>query len=208
MASYEELRKEYVKLAKRADQRMLRLERLSELPGFRHVKEWAYAKAAKMIEVYTGYRGDKPRFNRQIPKDEKKLMHYLGEVKNFLYNMKTTTKKDIKNVYQRRVDTLNESMRIASPDWKDITLNDLDKVAESGLLDGLKGRYGSDTTFDVISTLERNGKQLKNAIKEAEEKHISIKDTDAMQDLNLSLPLEDAINNELEQYGLSIFDMI
>ena len=53
-AYYDSLVQRYRELAKKADQRLLRLERLSKQKHFKHVKEWAYQNAMKSIHVWDG----------------------------------------------------------------------------------------------------------------------------------------------------------
>ena len=57
----------YTRLAKQADQRLVRLEKLSNEPGFENVKKYAYAAAMRDIESYGGA-GKKMRFNTKPPK--------------------------------------------------------------------------------------------------------------------------------------------
>lgn len=199
MASYEELRKDYVKLAKRADQRMVRLEALSYEKGFRHVKQWAYGRAATDIERYEGRkirRDERPRWNRAIPEDEKKLKEKLADVKRFL-EAETSTRVGIQKTYKDRVRTINNKYDTQF-DWQ--TFADF---AESKLFDELMD-YGSGTTFDVIATLQKDKKKLEDKYNDLQERHRTI----TAKDLDYDVVINNAISKELQKNGLSLFDLI
>ena len=199
MASYDELRRQYIKAAKKADQRMVRLEALSHEKGYKHVLEWAYAKASIDIERYEGHKvspGERPRWNRAIPTDERMLREKLADVQHFL-DSATSTKKGITKTYKDRVETTNKKYG-TDFDWR--TFADF---AESNLWDDLI-EYGSGTLFDVIAQMQKDKDKITKKYNELKEQHKTI----TADDLNYNVVLSDAIADELQKNGLSIFDMI
>lgn len=203
MASYEELRKEYVKLAKRADQQMVRLEALSHEAHFRDVLSWAYGRAAHNIESWEGKKtgpADRPRFNRNIPDNMKELKQRLTDVEQFL-NSSTNTKRKIIDLYKRRVETINKNMET------DLTWKEFADLTESGVFDEMKEDYGSSTTFDVIAELQQKRDKFKDLVKRERERRIDIsEELDKIGDYNIVM--KDAIQKELDKHGLTLLDMI
>lgn len=121
MAS-QELIAEYKALAKRADQALVRLEKLSEQEHYHGVKNYAYARAARDIRAWDQKeakarekKGLKPakiepgniRFNRGMPKNEEQLRAKIADIRTFL-DAPTSSKTKIKDIYQRRADTVNK----------------------------------------------------------------------------------------------------
>lgn len=113
MAKIDPLRKklesEYRKLAKRADQRLVRLEGYAHDKGFKGIKEFAYKVAMRDIASYSG-KGAK-RFNTKPPKDIRKLQNKIADIKKFLASP-TSTKKGVIEVHKRRAEALNNSEKL------------------------------------------------------------------------------------------------
>lgn len=203
MESYESLRKEYVKLAKRADQQLVRLEALSHEAHFRDVLSWAYGRAAHNIESWEGKKtgpAQRPRFNRNIPDNMKELKQRLADVEQFLTSS-TNTKRKIIDLYKRRVETINKNMQT------DLTWKEFADLTESGVFDEMKDAYGSSTTFDVIAELQQKRDKFKDLVKRERERRVDIsKELDKIGDYNIVM--KDAIQKELDKHGLTLLDMI
>lgn len=109
----------YKRLAKVADQRLVRLERLSDVAGFEKVKMYAYDKAMRDLESYGG-----TRFNTKIPTDEngvidtRLLSQKLADIRYFLSSV-TSTKQGITQVYSERVKSINEKYG-TNYSWQDL----------------------------------------------------------------------------------------
>lgn len=104
--TYEQLLKEYRRLAKRADQRMVRLEGYRHDAGMSNILSYAYATAQKAIRHWSG---DKAmRFNTAPPKTEQGLIQKIADINAFL-NAPTSTKKGILDVYKKRAEAVNRT---------------------------------------------------------------------------------------------------
>ena len=137
----------YTRLAKAADQRLVRIEQLAgSNPDFKHARNFAYARAMDDLEIFGGGK----RFNTAPVKDE------LGNVDRRLFKEKimamryflespTSTKGGIIQTYQRRADTLNETYG-TNFSWKDLA-----EYFGKGKADKLnKEGYGSATALYAI----------------------------------------------------------
>lgn len=97
----------YKRLAKQADQRLVRIEELSGLrgkppvAGYEEAYKYAYRKALDMLDQGT-------RFNANIPKPGTfEWRERVNAMREFL-SSPTSTKSGIKQVYENRVNTLND----------------------------------------------------------------------------------------------------
>ena len=103
--------KEYITLAKRADQRMVRLERLSKTDSiYEGAKAYAYKRAQSDLSRWAGRTrvdSNKPlRFNVKVS-SQKELEMRLKDLKRFLEST-TSTPKGIKAKYNKTVKTIKE----------------------------------------------------------------------------------------------------
>lgn len=92
---YQKLLKEYRKLAKRADQRLVRLEGYRHDKGFQNITQYAYKKAMSDIRSWSG-KGSK-RFNTAPPKTAAELKAKISDIKSFLQSP-TSSKKQVMKV--------------------------------------------------------------------------------------------------------------
>lgn len=195
-----ELEKEYRRLAKRADQRLLRLENISNPespnynPMYKSVKEYAYKRAVRDIRAWSGD-VEKPRFNTAPPSNTNKLKAKIADIKRFLEAASSTigrTKetKGITKVYQDRANTINEKY------GTNFTWQQLAKFFESGLWSKIKSsdKFSSDSDFETISKIKVNFKEVQKAIKNDEEVNI-----DTLDDVE-----NFAINEMISEYGEEI----
>ena len=104
----------YRRLAKVADQRLVRLEALSHEKGFQGVEKMAYATAMKDIERYGGGK----RFNVKAPEANRVLQEKIQDIKKFLTSP-TSTRYGIVETYQKRAETLNQKYG-TNFNWKDL----------------------------------------------------------------------------------------
>lgn len=187
------LEAEYRKLAKRADQRLVRLEAAAAKPGYESVTQYAYKKAMRDIRAWSGENAS--RFNTKPPKNTNQLKAKIADIKRFLASASSTigaTKetRGIKQIYQERANTINEKYD-TNFKWQDLA-----KLFESGLWEKLKSSdtYSSDADFQTIAHIKANFKEVKKAIRDDTEVNI-----DTLDDVE-----NFAINEMLSQYGSDI----
>lgn len=175
--SYNSLVKEYRKLAKRADQRLVRLEKLSTQKDFKQVKQWAYKNAVTDAMLW-GASPDKPRFNIKPPTSTTSLKAKIQDIKNFL-EKPTSTRGGIIDVYQKKADTLNDK-------YKEYGLNlnwsDVGTFFESSLYKKLSKKYASGTVIKAIATLKNNEEELLKDFEKHKASHIKTEDNDMIID--------------------------
>lgn len=142
----------FKQLAKRADQRLVRLERLSTEKGFEGVKSYAYKSAINDIRQLTGNR-DATRFNVALQKNKngevnKALLHAkINAVKRFLESP-TSMKSTIVESYKKRADTLNERY------GTNFTWEQMGRFFESALYQKLSKIFGSDIILKIIGMFQ------------------------------------------------------
>ena len=164
----------YRRLAKTADQRMVRLEKASEQPYFKVATEWAYAKATRDILKWIppgDNKSTKLRFNTKPPEGED-LIAKINDIKSFL-SSPTSSKQGIINVYKKRADTVNKKY------GTNFTWKQLAKYYDSGQAELWDAKFGSKTALMTIASLQKNKKKLVKAIKEADRKDIRINAKDS-----------------------------
>lgn len=175
--TYNDLVKEYRKLAKRADQRLVRLEKLSGQKDFKQVRQWAY-KNAVTDALEWGASPDKPRFNIAPPKSTISLKAKIRDIQNFL-EKPTSTKAGIIEVYEKKAQTLNEK-------YKDYGLNlnwsDVGTFFESALYKKLSKKYSSGTVVKAIATLKNNEAEVIRDFAKHKASHVKTEDNDIVID--------------------------
>ena len=190
---YEELKKIYRTLAKSADQRLVRLESYQHDKNFKPATKWAYARAMHDIEKWSGEEAQ--RFNTAPPKSKTDLLAKINDIKHFLESP-TSTKKGIIDVYKKRADSLNKTMRASDPNWKDLTWKDLAQYFDSALNEKLDKKFGSKTALKNFNAIKRNEKQIVEDIKEKKDLHIKVENE----------LIETTVNNFMKQYPDAIKD--
>lgn len=190
---YEELVKEYRKLAKRADQRLVRLEALSRTKKYENVLKYGYSVAAKNIESY-GVVKNRPRFNTKPPENSNTLQAKINDIKHFLESI-SSTKKGIVSVYEKRAETLNKNMGLKGDDK--FTWQELADFFQSKSYEKLASSFGSKTVFDTIGSIKKNLPEIAKAIKNNQK--IKVADWKVNDTINKMI----AENNiRLEDFGI------
>ena len=177
MASYdieqkpgESLEKYYRRLAKTADQRLVRLEKYSDEEWFKTAKQWAYARAMKDIKKWQkpGEKAPKKmRFNTAPPKDPEDLLAKINDMKTFI-SAPTSTKSGITDVYKKRADTINKKFGTK------FTWQQLAKYYSSGQAEVWDAKFGSKTALRTIAALQKNKKKLVDDINAADAKDLRV----------------------------------
>ena len=176
MASYdigqkpgETLEKYYRRLAKTADQRLVRLEKYEQQTYFKTATKWAYAKAVRDIKKWMpkDAKVTEYRFNIKPPTKTEDLLAKINDIKTFLESP-TSTKKGITEVYKKRADTVNKKFGTT------FTWQQLAKYYDSGMAEVWDAKFGSDTALRTIGQLQKHKEQITAAIKKADLKDIRV----------------------------------
>lgn len=186
---YNSLLKEYRRLAKRADQRLVRLEGYAYRSGFRGVLQFAYRKAMRDIRSSSG--SEAKRFNTAPPKNTNQLKAKIADIKKFLESDTSTlkptkTSRGVLSVYKKRVDTINQKY------GTDFTWQSMAKFFDSGINSKLDSQLDSETKMEVIASIHANKKSIEKAIKDNENVHLDVDDP----------IVEHEVNKILQNYGL------
>lgn len=190
---YTELVKEYRKLAKRADQRLVRLEALSRSAKYENVLKYSYRVAAKNIESY-GTVKNRPRFNTKPPENSNTLQAKINDIKHFLQST-SSTKRGIVSTYEKRADTLNKNMGLEGEDK--FTWQELADFFQSKSYEKLASMFGSKTVFDTIGKIKENLPEIAKAIKD--NKKIKVADWKVNDTINKMIAENDI---KLEDFGI------
>lgn len=168
-----ELNKIYRRVAKVADQRLVRLEQLSRQKDFKQVKQWAY-KNAIQDALEWGANTNKPRFNIKPPSKRYAVKAKINDMLNFI-EKPTSTRAGIIEVYESKAKTLNEK-------YKEYGLNlnwsDVGTFFESTLYKKLSKKYSSGTVIKAIATMKQNEAQLIKDFDDHKASHIKTEDND------------------------------
>lgn len=154
----------YKRLAKAADQRLVRLEQLAGVyvspktgetapgvPGYEAVTQYAYAKAMRDLELYGGGKrfNTKPPLNPDGTVDNRLLSEKLADMRAFLTSV-TSTKEGINQVYQQRANTFNENF------GTNYTWQQLADYYNSGDADKLAKDLSSATVQKAIGVVQHS----------------------------------------------------
>lgn len=187
---YNELVKEYRKLAKRADQRLVRLEHYEQLGGkYLNVTKFAYSKAMVDIRKWSGENAK--RFNTKPPTSTISLQAKIKDIKEFLGSASSTIKptKDnalydlegkiigggIELTYDKRADTLNRKFGkyLDHP----FTWDNIQDFFESTLYKKLDAKgYDSATVVRAIGVIQKNEEQITEEIAAHKPSHVHVQD--------------------------------
>lgn len=150
----------YKRLAKVADQRLVRIEKLSGLrggepdPEYGNAFKYAYRKAMESLP------DDQMRFNAAIPPvGSEAFKKRMVAMKKFL-NAATSTKQGMSVVYKKQISALNSKF------GTNFTPDQLTDFVERGDFDKLKKDYGSATIFTAIGRIDSIREDLKNGLED------------------------------------------
>ena len=175
----------YRRLAKQADQRLVRLEAASHEKGFKKIKNWAYKKAIKDIEHWSGE--GSMRFNTQPPKtmqqgeakiDYAKLKQKIEDIKHFL-QAPTSTKSGVIKTYKQRAESMNRTIPGAKFTWENLA-----KVFEPA---------GGGTSFSDLSDAGYDSAQILQVFSAIQQGNIKIKGKDQDEEARTNKMLADLI---------------
>ncbi len=186
--SYADLLKEYKKLAKQADQRLVRLESAAKEKGFSNVLNFAYQKAMKSIEKWSG--GGATRFNRNTPGKAQSLRAKIADIKTFL-GYRSSTKAGIKRTYKQVAKSTNQKY------GTDLSWDKLEDLYNSSEWEWLESQYGSDTAIRAIGQITENKDYLEKALKERDQVDFQIENA----------KVKEAVEAAVGKYGLDLVNL-
>lgn len=175
------------KLAKRANQRMVRLERYSQRDGYSSIIKYAYARAQDYIRNFIKNTG-KPRFRENVKLDKnikgddpeevfkknvqkirmdiKALEEFLGSESSTLGESRSGKKiKGIKSIYDKRAQTITD--KFLSKYGLEMDADDLKRFFDSKKQAKLEKDYGSQQMFIIAAIIKKEN--IKGSRKELEE---------------------------------------
>ena len=195
----QELEKVYHRLAKSADQRLVRLEKAAEEENYGHATEWAYARAMRDIKSWSG--DEAKRFNTAPPKTKAQLLAKIEDIKTFLESP-TSTKKGIKETLQKRADTLNKKY------GTNFSWDDVGTFFESKLHDKIDFNMSSSTKLKAIGRIMENGDDIQKELEKKKKQHkkIALDPNLAPDDKDAFVNME--INNILQEYGPEVLKFL
>ena len=185
-AEWDQLAKEYRKLAKRANQRMVRIERYADRPGYKAMKEYAYKGAQQDIRALYAKEGDRLRYTEKprvmdvkrngvkLEGDEKlkanisSLKSKLSSIKHFLAARSSTiadikdketgtVKKGYMSTIDKRANTLNDRLKNIYGFDANLSADDLRRFFASKKQKKLENLVGSDQMFIVMAVMRDKG---------------------------------------------------
>ena len=189
---YLALRREYVKLAKRADERLVRLEKLAQDPMFKGAKHFAYRWAQKNLKVWSPETEKPRRFNAAIPNNQRSLKKKMRILKQFL-DMPTSTKTGIKETFKKKAEDFNELH------GTDFTWEQLSTYFHSGLSANADAAFGSSTALELIAEMQRRRDEVIEAIKESNEQTLILTDRKT---------IAKEVSNFLEKHGTKLLEIL
>jgi len=219
----------YRRIAKVADQRLVRLEQLASdpnQPGYKNILKWAYRGAQKNINYYTGKndfiasnarelsmgkeKGWSPgRFNTAPPKtstgkvDLRQLEAKIRDIEEFL-DKPTSSKTEITATYNERINTINKKFPGNNFKWEDLA-----DFFESDAYKNLRQLYDSDEILEFRSAIKGNKEELEQLLDRSEEE--IVKALKENSEINLHTDdevVQDTIISLLSQNNLDILDLV
>ena len=171
---YQRLATEARRLAKRANQRMVRLERYAQEKAFQGALDFAYDIAQKQIKALYGKQGDKLRFTEKqrivsvsdgtkdltgqdlYKQNVYMLRHKINAMQEFL-GSESSTKKGLKKVYDKRAHTISTASKFGLADQGiSLSASDLQRFFESKKQERLAKVVGSLNMFVVAAVIRDN----------------------------------------------------
>lgn len=201
---YEKIAAESRKLAKRANQRLVRLEQYSKRDAYKDIKGYAYSQAVDYIKNSLGKSG-KPRFYEYIKLEtnisdgtnkltgddlyKANVMIQRNRIKameSFLAADSSTMGKSrsgpitkgLKSVVDKRTQTINDKITSAyGAELGNYSASELKRFFESKKQAKLERLVGSDMMFVVAKVMKKEGlKTRKRELEKYFKEHINLKD--------------------------------
>lgn len=184
---YNELVKEYKKLAKKADSRLRALETYQHQKNFKTATKYAYARAQKDIKQWGGNK----RFDTKAPMTIAGVQAKINDIKTFL-EAPSSTKRGIISIYQKRADTLNKKY------GTNFTWKEMGNFFESGTFEKMSNMLGSKTSMKIIGQLQNSDEEVKKSIEKSADVNIKVEDW----------KIQDKINELLKDNSINWKDLL
>lgn len=185
------------KLAKRANQRMVRLENKAKQKGYSSITKYAYARAEDYIRNFLNKKG-KPRFKENVKLDKnikgddadevfkknvqkirmdiKAIEEFLGSESSTIGESRSGPKtKGIKAIYDKRAQTITDEF--LKKHGLKMDANDLKRFFDSKKQAKLEKDYGSQQMFIIAAIIKKEN--IRGSRKELEEyvrTHVEVND--------------------------------
>lgn len=219
------------KLAKRANQRLVRIERYSERPGYSNIKKFAYAKAEEYIRDLSGKKTGKARFIEKIKLDTSikgdadevyrknvyKHRMNIRAMEEFLRSESSTIGKSrsgpktkgIKAIYDKRAETITNNF-LAQYGYS-MSADDLKRFFDSKKQAKLESLVGSNQMFIVATVIKKEN--IGGSRKELEEyvkTHVKVNDPSEldMKPRESRAQYLDRLSDKLNYTGDAVLDKI
>lgn len=207
----------YRRLAKAADQRLLRLEQLAGkvegvkgTPGYEKATMYAYDRAMRDLEIYGGGKrfNTKPPLNKDGTIDNRLLHEKMADMRAFLSSV-TSTKSGITQVYEQRAKTFNEQFG-TSYTWMDLA-----DFYQSGDADKALKNASSGTVQKSIGIIQHALKQAEKELKDNKkitldkvnkDKLAYSKSIELLKSNDLDLSILKGVSKEQKQRALQIIE--
>lgn len=202
MKEWEDIAKISRKLAKRANQRLVRIEQYSKREGLSNIKKYAYKKAVYYIrKTFKPTKSGKPRYKENVKLDKGLTRNgqKLSEEEIYRENVriqkqrikameeflksdtstlgKTKDTQGIKNIYDKRTNTINE--KFLQEYGLELTDQDLKRFFESKKQAKLESLVGSSKMFVVAAVIKKyNLKTNKRELEKFFNEHIDLSQYD------------------------------
>lgn len=163
--AYQEAYKEYRSLAKRADQRLVRLEKMSGEKKYKGVTKFAYARAQRDIKAWSGENAR--RFNTAPPKSIQALKAKIADIRNFL-EAATSTKRGIEKSYEKQLTNWNKKL------GTNFTWQDMEKYYNRGIAKKLE-KHGYNA-HKAIAYIKEHQEEIKRKIRQHKKQDIDVDD--------------------------------
>lgn len=159
----------YRRLAKTADQRLVRLERYVKEEGYGSALQWAYRRAERDIQAWGGEKAT--RWNIKAPDSIAGLKAKIEDIKTFL-EAESSTKRGLASINEKRVNSINEKYgtNFSPAELKNFMASNLWKEMSD------ESNYGSKNAFRIIGTVQKNKKKLIDGVKKANEVDLQVPD--------------------------------
>lgn len=198
----ETLEQYYKRIAKVADQRLVRLEQLAESPAYAGASKWAYNRAMQDIRKWSG--GNAKRFNTKAPENKGQLKAKINDIQAFLGSI-TSTKGGINEVYKKRAETFNKKYNMDMK-WQDLA-KFLDKYAAEGY-----NRFDSEAfnrAISVVRSIKKsdpnmNAKKFRAMVEQSKNgeynfKYVKKDGTDGYFDIGVQEVIQDLFSGKPSQ---------
>lgn len=188
----------YKRLAKQADQRLVRLEQLAAKheQDYEGVLTFAYRSAMSDIRMLTGNR-DATRFNVVTKKTKtgevnKALLHAkLNAVKRFLESP-TSMKSKIIEVYKERAKTINEDS------GTNFTWQEIARIRESAAYETLRDKY-KDSNLVLKAIWQQKVKMMPERMQKSLDQNLRVSDDKVASTIEKAMAAEQLT---LKDFGL------